>query len=219
MYEFIEEYFPQILIIIVTLCIGTITVSYQDSSIKTIDTRPSYVADSPKYKTSELSINISTGISLKNDKDVFFNEIETREIEKNTNIKGNFYTIKRVIDGDTVDIWLDTNIRILWIDSPESNSIRYGYIECDGKKATQYTSSILLGKKVMIEKDDIQPERDKYKRYLVHIWIDNELFSEKIISAWYATKYTKAETKYSDILIKAELNAKKNKIWLWWDCK
>ena len=35
----------------------------------------------------------------------------------------------------------------------------------------------------MIEKDDIQPERDKYKRYLAHIWIDNELFSEKIINA------------------------------------
>ncbi len=101
-------------------------------------------------------------------------------------------------------------MRILGIDAPESSAVRYGHTECDGKLASAYTKSILLEKRVIVEKDTIQPERDRYGRYLLHIWVDDQLFAKKIISDGYAKQYTKAANTYSSLLASAESVAQIN---------
>lgn len=220
MYDFIEEYFSQVIIGILCLCIGIILIWSQNTIVKNTDLSWSGITNNLQNSVTWTFTNIQTGVfvaTIKNEEPVL-NTIKNLSNE-DTIPKGKYYIVERVIDWDTVDVWLDANVRVLGMDSPESSTTRYGHTECDGKQATEYTKKILLRKKIILEKDTIQPETDRYQRYLAHIWIDGELFSEKIINAGYAVKYTKAETKYSDILIKAEINAKNNQIWLWWDCK
>ena len=141
------------------------------------------------------------------------------ETPKNSKDVKKVFVVTRVIDWDTIDIWLDANVRILGIDAPESSAIRYGHTECDGKLASAYTKNILLEKRIIVEKDAIQPERDRYGRYLLHIWIDNQLFAKKIISDGYAKQYTKVANTYSSLLASAESLAQMNNRWLWWDCR
>ena len=216
MYEFIEKYFPQIIIAIISLCIGVIFISSSGSSQKTIEIKST---SNFKKTSTEVLAFISTGILTETSSDFLFpNEIKVQETKRNSDNKDDTFIVKRVIDGDTIDIWFDHNIRILGIDAPESSTVRYGHAECDGVKASEYAKSILLWKQVRIEKDTIQPEKDIYNRYLLHIWIDDHLFSEQIVADGYAIKYMKALTMYDSIIAESEQSAKSRKVWLWWEC-
>ena len=220
MYDFIEEYFPQIIVGMLVLAIWTIYItswiSNQWNSINApiVDSR----LNSERIITEESIIPKEDIVLSGSMQDLsLYSTIISRPESSNT--QKAFFTVNRVIDWDTIDIWLNANVRILGIDAPESSAIRYGYTECDGKIASTYTKNVLLEKRVIVEKDTIQPERDKYGRYLLHIWIDNQLFAEKIISDGYAKQYSKVANTYSSLLASAEAIAQMNNRWLWWDCK
>jgi micrococcal nuclease len=54
-------------------------------------------------------------------------------------------TVDHVVDGDTVDVYLDhhsTRVRILQIDAPESSSTRYGRADRCGPPATRYAKAL-----------------------------------------------------------------------------
>lgn len=219
MYDLIEEYFSYIIIGMIILSIWIIFIFSwankewtRNISIESneISTKKDFIEESFLVKEN----TILSGSMQNGDEQSTI--VETPKNSKNVK---KVFVVTRVIDWDTIDIWLDTNVRILGIDAPESSTIRYGHTECDGKLASAYTKSILLEKEVIVEKDAIQPERDRYGRYLLHIWIDDQLFAKKIISDGYAKQYTKVANTYSSLLASAESLAKMNNRWLWWDCK
>ena len=220
MYDFIEEYFPQVIIGMLVLAIWSIFIAswirneWTTVNIPIVDSRLS----SEKMITKE-SITSKEDIVLSGSMQDLNLQSTIIKSSKSSDISEIFFTVNRVIDWDTIDIWLDANVRILGIDAPESSAIRYGHTECDGKLASAYTKNILLEKRIIVEKDAIQPERDRYGRYLLHIWIDNQLFAKKIISDGYAKQYTKVANTYSSLLASAESLAQMNNRWLWWDCK
>ncbi|OIO30850.1 hypothetical protein AUJ77_01750 [Candidatus Nomurabacteria bacterium CG1_02_43_90] len=104
-----------------------------------------------------------------------------------------YYPVTKVVDGDTVTINLDgtsETIRLIGINTPETVDPRKP-VECFGKQASDEAKTILIGKKVRIEKDSTQGERDKYGRLLAYVFRDDGLFfNEHMIQQGYAYEYT-----------------------------
>ena len=75
------------------------------------------------------------------------------------------YEVVHVVDGDTLDILKrgeKVRVRLIGINSPESVDPRRP-VECFGKEASRYASSLADGKFVTLELDPSQGEFDKYK--------------------------------------------------------
>ena len=78
------------------------------------------------------------------------------------------YEVVKVIDGDTITVNIDgkiETIRLIGIDSPESVDPRKP-VQCFGKEASDKAREVLMGKRITIELDPTQGDKDKYKRYL-----------------------------------------------------
>ena len=82
--------------------------------------------------------------------------------------------MKRVVDGDTIDIAISGNterVRLIGINTPETKHPTKG-MECFGPEASAYTKQLLpKGTKLRVERDI--EARDKYSRLLLYVYIDN----------------------------------------------
>ena len=86
----------------------------------------------------------------------------------------NSATVKRVVDGDTIDIAIGGNterVRLIGINTPETKHPTKG-VECYGPEASAYTEQLLpKGTKLRVERDI--EARDKYGRLLLYVYIEN----------------------------------------------
>jgi micrococcal nuclease len=86
----------------------------------------------------------------------------------------NSATMKRVVDGDTIDIAIGGNterVRLIGINTPETKHPTKG-LECYGPEASAYTEQLLpKGTKLRVERDI--EARDKYGRLLLYVYIEN----------------------------------------------
>lgn len=81
-------------------------------------------------------------------------------------------------------------IRLIGIDTPETVDPRKP-VQCFGGEASNKAKELLSGKKVRIEKDSTQGDRDKYGRLLTYIYREDGLFFNKyMIEQGYAYEYT-----------------------------
>ena len=94
------------------------------------------------------------------------NNQNTKQIDNKNNdrqtlnsiIESKKYKIKKVVDGDTVDIYeIDntntvTRVRLIGINTPETVDPRRP-VECYGKEASNYAKSILNNQNVIVEVD------------------------------------------------------------------
>lgn len=135
--------------------------------------------------------------------------------------KENLYQVVKVIDGDTIVVNIDGKdevIRLIGIDSPESVDPRKD-VQCFGKEATEEAKRHLIGKKISLESDPTQGDRDKYKRLLRYVFLeDGQNFNKLMIELGYAHEYTyKTPYKYQTEFKEAENKAREKKIGLWAD--
>jgi micrococcal nuclease len=111
--------------------------------------------------------------------------------------------VEKVIDGDTVDIFVDLGfsvwyrerIRLIGIDAPEK---KFPY----GKVVLAYLTKTLSGKKVFLD----VTKKDKYGRYLAQIYLnknDTESINDSLIKNNMAKAYYGASR--SDIWTEEEL--------------
>ena len=124
-----------------------------------------------------------------------------------------------VTDWDTIFIqfsdWTKEKLRFIWVDTPETKHPKKA-VEKFGIEASNYTKSMLNWKDIELELDS-DNYRDKYDRLLGYVRIDNINFNKLIIEKWYWRAYLYFPFKYSTEFAKAEKEAKKNKLWIWWD--
>mgnify|MGYP001566397844 CR=1 FL=1 len=161
-------------------------------------------------------------------------------------ISETFYPITKVVDGDTIAIEINgknTTIRLIGLDTPETvdprSSLRsrsyYGGVgqapvQCFGREASEKAKEVLTGKRVRLETDASQGERDKYGRLLAYVFLeDGTLFNQLMISDGYGHEYTYnpstgADTypiglpyKYQKEFKEAERMARENQKGLWAD--
>ncbi|HLE07876.1 MAG TPA: thermonuclease family protein [archaeon] len=134
-----------------------------------------------------------------------------------------FYDVVKVVDGDT--IWVDYNgtiekVRLIGIDTPETVHPSKP-LECFGLEASNFAKEILGGGAIIkLEADPTQDNRDKYKRLLRYVFLENGTnFNQLLISEGFAREYTyKTPYKYQSQFKQAEIEAKENLRGLWGAC-
>ena len=131
-------------------------------------------------------------------------------------------TIIRAVDGDTIIAVMDrgsqeVKIRLLGVNTPESVDPRRT-VECFGKEASHFTTSLVLGKRVRLEEDPEADDLDKYGRSLRNVILeDGTDLNLALVREGYGYAYTKFPQNKKR---KAEINrlqreAETNKRGLW----
>jgi len=139
--------------------------------------------------------------------------------------------ITRVIDGDTVQVWLPNEradrIRLIGVDTPEvyeseklerdsrESGRSRAEIQALGRLASEFTKKHLDGKSVGLELD-VQT-RDKYARLLAYVWLpDGTLFNMVIMREGYAQILTiPPNVKYADLFLACQREAREKWRGLW----
>ncbi len=143
----------------------------------------------------------------------------TSEKEKKQENKKEGIKVFSVLDGDTFRYkdsnWKLQSVRLIWVDSPESNTARYRKTECYGKEAKQALTNLIKGKTIKLEFDPNQHQHDNYGRQLAYVWLDDLLINQHLISEGFAKEYTfkTAYSKQADFQ-SAQAQAKAKKTWL-----
>jgi endonuclease YncB( thermonuclease family) len=94
------------------------------------------------------------------------------------------YTVKRVIDGDTMVIDNNQEVRLANVGAPEIG-------RCGASEAKNELEKIVLNKKVRIEGN----VNDKWGRLLVNMYIDNNLVNEMIIQTGWVRYISQGDNK------------------------
>lgn len=128
----------------------------------------------------------------------------------------------KVIDWDTIKVsygWALVNVRIIWIDTPETFILKKGYIECYGEEATKWATSFFSwANTVTIRADKYSKNIDQYGRLVRHVYVSGEDYTKKALEAgmgFYTTWFT---IDNSGALVQAENLAKKTNVGVWKDC-
>jgi len=106
-----------------------------------------------------------------------------------------------------------TKVRYIGIDAPELDDERAEFCAL-AQEATRYNRQLVEGKTVRLEKDI--SETDKYGRLLRYVYVDDIFVNAELVGqglAW--AKAYEPDTKYQDILEKAEAEARQDKIGVW----
>lgn len=146
----------------------------------------------------------------------FENSAESKIISNNNQIT---FNVIKVVDGDTLDVsinGINERLRLIGINTPETVDPRKP-VECFGKEASDKSKEMLSGKKVILESDSSQGERDKYGRLLRYVFLeDGTNFNLYMIKNGYAYEYTyNTPYKYQSEFKQAQIEAKNNNSGLW----
>ncbi|HCS79242.1 TPA: nuclease [Patescibacteria group bacterium] len=129
-------------------------------------------------------------------------------------------TIKRIIDGDTVELGDGRKLRYIGIDTPETVDPRVS-VECFGREASAYNRSLVEGKEVELEKDI--SDTDRYGRLLRYVYLLQEgkrvMVNKLLVSEGYAVSSSyPPDIKYQKELDLLEVEAQSQNKGLWNSC-
>jgi micrococcal nuclease len=127
--------------------------------------------------------------------------------------------VVRIVDGDTIVVEIDgvqEKVRLIGVDTPEVVDPRKP-VQCFGKEASVFTKNLLIGKRVRLEADPTQGDRDKYHRLLRYVFLgDGTLVNKKIIVEGYGHEYTyRIPYRYQTEFKTAERSAREAQKGLW----
>jgi len=111
--------------------------------------------------------------------------------------------VKRIIDGDTIELENSQKIRLKGINAPEPNQLYH--------KQAKFFLSLIENKTIELE----IYSTDRYGRKLAYIFYNNQLINEQILKNGLAHLYYYEKDKYYKKLKNAESQARKNKLGIW----
>ena len=125
-----------------------------------------------------------------------------------------YATVKRVIDGDTIELGTGETVRYIGIDAPETVHPNKP-VEYYGKEASEFNRKLVEGEKVKLEFD--VERKDRYGRTLAYVYLSNGLFvNAKMVGSGYARVSTYApNVKYANNFLNMERVARTNRLGLW----
>ncbi len=143
--------------------------------------------------------------------------------------KCNFQTVSRVIDGDTFELSNSSKVRLIGVDTPETNDPRK-HVQWFGREATKKLKEWIEDKTICLRKDrDKTQDVDKYGRLLRYVWkyaIDKQVpdkvsivggffINAELIKKGYGFAYTKYPFQYLENFREYEREARENNLGLW----
>lgn len=136
-------------------------------------------------QTSQNEDKYSKRDSVNSDTEKINDQVKTTEARE-------LYEVLSVVDGDTIKVMhegKETSVRFIGVNTPETVDPRKP-IECFGREASDHLKNLLSGKKVKLQRDDTQTDRDKYGRILRYVYLDDQDINLAIISNGYGYEYT-----------------------------
>ncbi|MBI1833751.1 MAG: thermonuclease family protein [Candidatus Andersenbacteria bacterium] len=124
--------------------------------------------------------------------------------------------VKRVIDGDTIELETGQTVRYIGIDTPETVHPSQP-VGCFGKEASAKNTALVAGKRVRLEKDI--SETDRYGRLLRYVYVGDTFVNDSLVRQGYANASSyPPDVKYQDQFRQAEQEARAAKRGLWGSC-
>lgn len=115
-------------------------------------------------------------------------------------------TVKRVIDGDTIEMANGDRVRLLGIDSPERGQMFYEESIDELRK--------LEGRTVSLERDS--SDRDRYGRYLRYVFLGDYFVNAELVKNGFASVFIMyPNNKHQNILLTAESHARESGRGIW----
>jgi endonuclease YncB( thermonuclease family) len=115
--------------------------------------------------------------------------------------------VKKVIDGDSIELSNGDRIRLKGINAPEKNQYLY-------KESLSFATSLLDGKKIRIEFDE--EDKDQYGRSLGYVFVEDVFVNEEIVRAGLAILFNVPKIgKYKNNLQSSFFEARQNRSGLW----
>ena len=127
------------------------------------------------------------------------------------------FPVRRVLDGDTVEIQYDGNpmtVRLIGVDTPETVHPTKP-VQVFGKEASAFTRNLLTGESVYLRFDE--DRTDKYGRLLAYLYrVPDGLFVNlEIVRQGYGHAYTRFPFKHMELFRHYEQQARTAKKGLW----
>lgn len=135
--------------------------------------------------------------------------------------------VRKVIDGDTIELENRQRVRLIGIDTPEAyysaklerdkrrTKKDYGTIIAMGRRASLFTQNLVEGKRVRLEFD--VEKKDKYGRLLAYVYLpDGRMLNAEILREGYARVYTfPPNVKHVNMFINLQEEARENGRGFW----
>ena len=121
--------------------------------------------------------------------------------------------VKRVVDGDTIELSDGRKVRYIGVDTPELKGQK-----CFAQEATEKNRELVEGKTIQMKKD--VSETDRYKRLLRYVYVDSLFVNEYLAREGFALQATfPPDVKYVELFGKAVEEARVKNKGLWNACK
>ena len=128
-----------------------------------------------------------------------------------------FFLVKRVVDGDTIQLQNGDKVRYIGVNTPETVDPRRP-VQCFGKEAKEKNREFVEGKLVRLVKDI--SETDRYGRKLRYVYAGEVFINSELIKFGYATTETvPPDVHFSNFFRDLEATAREQKIGLWQSCR
>lgn len=131
--------------------------------------------------------------------------------------------VSSVVDGDTIYVIINkkrNKVRLIGIDAPEMKD-QSKIKKCLAKEAKKYLEKLLKGKSVILKSDPQSQDKDKYKRILRYVYLENIFVNAELIKNGYAYAFTEYPFQYIEEFETYEDQAKERGLNIWGDgpCK
>ncbi len=155
------------------------------------------------------------GFLLGNAKSIESNTKSPETIPSPTVSPVNEVKIKKIIDGDTIEMEDGRKLRYIGIDTPETVDPRRPD-GCFGKEASEVNKQLVEGKEVRLEKD--VSETDVFGRILRYVWVGDVFVNDYLVRQGFAKAVSfPPDIKFQEQFRQAEAEARENKRGLWAD--
>lgn len=132
-------------------------------------------------------------------------------------VHGKEYVVRKVIDGNTIQLDTGEIVKYIGIETPELN-LKEGGSEFFAKQASRYNQKLVFMKKVRLEFDKEREDSDG--RMLAYIFVKKLFVNAELIKLGYArTHINPPNDKYKDIFLDYEKKAKQSEKGLWQETK
>ena len=120
--------------------------------------------------------------------------------------------VKRIIDGDTIELINGERVRYIGIDTPETYPPRGP--QYYGQEATEANRKLVAGKRIKMEFD--VDKKDRYGRTLAYIFVDTIFVNAELLRLGYAkTYFFPPNIRYFVLFTKLENEAKEAGRGIW----
>lgn len=124
--------------------------------------------------------------------------------------------VKRIIDGDTIELTDGRKVRYIGINTPETVDPRQK-VQCFGHEAAEMNRKLVQGKEVTLIRD--VSNKDKYGRLLRYVYISDLFINDYLVREGYGRVSTfPPDVAFAQQFLAAEHEARENNRGLWKEC-